>query len=97
MKIVLRAAIGLGILAALGVALVPLLVLLDLADGGTGWGLCESGVGRCETSYFSGFELLGWLVAVLFLILGVIAVLVRILRWVERREKQAAEPEPTIR
>jgi len=91
-KLGLRIAIGALIAAALGVALIPLMVLLDLGDGGTGWGLCEVGVATCRSSYFAGFELLAILVAVLFAILGLIAVLARILRWVERREKERKDP-----
>ena len=92
MKIVLRVIIGLLVLAALGVALVPLFVLLDLGDGGTGWGLCTSGVGACRNSYFAGFELLAVLTAALFVCVALIALCVRLLRWVERREREPEEP-----
>jgi len=91
-KLALRIAIGALVAAVLGVALVPLLVLLDLGDGGTGWGLCDAGVATCRTSYFAGFELLAVLVMVLFGILGLIAVLVRLLRWIERRDKERTDP-----
>ena len=72
----LRAVTALRIVAALimaaivGVALVPMLVLLDLAGGGDGWGLCESGLTTCRAAYLEGPELLGALVAVLFLLLA---------------------------
>jgi hypothetical protein len=71
--------------AAVAVALIPLMVLLDLGRGGTGWGLCSGGLGECRTSYFDGFELIGWLFAVLFILLGMIAACVRILRYLEQR------------
>lgn len=55
--------------AIVGVALVPMLVLLDLAGGGTGWGLCRGGITSCRAAYFEGPELLAALVVVLFLLL----------------------------
>jgi hypothetical protein len=95
-KLALRIAIGLLIAAAFAVALVPLLVLLDLGGGGTGWGLCELGVAVCRNSYFSGFELLAFFAVTLFAIIGAIAGLTRILRWLERRDKARKDPELLI-
>jgi hypothetical protein len=92
-KLALRIAIGLLIAAAFAMALVPLLVLLDLGGGGTGWGLCEAGVAVCRNSYFSGFELLAFFAAALFAMIGAIAGLTRILRWLEHREKERQDPE----
>ena len=86
MKIALRLIIGLLVVAAFGVALVPLMVLLDLGDGGTGWGLCADGLSECQTSYFDGFELMAWLFIAMFLLLGMIAACVRILRYLEHRQ-----------
>jgi hypothetical protein len=82
----LRIIIGLLIAAAIGVALVPLAVLVDLHEGGTGWGLCEQGVDGCRNSYFAGFELFGGVALALFGILALIHVCVRLLRWMEARE-----------
>jgi len=82
---VLRGAIVALIAAAIGVALIPLMVLLDLRRGGTGWGLCPSGLGDCSTTYFAGFELIAWICAALFILLGLIAACVRILRYLEGR------------
>ena len=93
MKIALRVLIGLLVIAALGVALIPLFVLLDLSDGGTGWGLCDAGVATCRNSYFAGFELIAWLAAALFVVAGLIGLTARVLRWVERREKERRDPE----
>lgn len=83
--IALRVVIGALIAAAIGVALIPLLVLLDIRSGGTGWGLCPSGIGICRNSYFSGFELVAFIAVALFAILALIALCVRLLRIVERR------------
>jgi hypothetical protein len=86
--IVLRIIIGILIAAAVGVALLPLLVLMDLGSGGTGWGLCLSGVGACRNSYFSGFEMVAVFFVALFVILGLIRVFVLLLRWVQRRRAE---------
>lgn len=89
----LRALIVALIAAAVGVALIPLFVLLDLRRGGTGWGLCPAGLDNCRTSYFDGFELMAWLFLALFILLGMIAACVRILRYLEAR---AAEQGPVV-
>lgn len=93
----LRVAIGFLIAAAIGVALIPLAVLLDLHEGGTGWGLCQEGLDGCNNSYFAGFEMLGAVAIVFFVIIGLIALLVRMLRAWERRQpvqQHAQQPWP---
>ena len=95
MTIVIRIIIGILIMAAVGVALIPLLVLMDLGSGGTGWGLCLSGVGVCRGSYFSGFEMVAALFVALFIILGLIRVFVLLLRWVQKRQaERKGKPVP---
>lgn len=86
--VALRAIIVVLIGAAIAVALIPLMVLLDLRGGGSGWGLCGDGLAECRNSYFAGFELIGWLFAALFIILGLIAMCVRILRYLESRAEE---------
>lgn len=71
--------------ATIGVALIPLYVLLDLRSGGSGWGLCAEGFGRCRTSYFTGFELVAVLLAVLMALVLTIGGLVHLLRYLRRR------------
>ena len=83
--IALRAIIVALIGTAIAVALIPLMVLLDLRRGGSGWGLCAEGLANCRNSYFAGFELIGWIFAALFILLGMIAMCVRILRYLESR------------
>lgn len=90
----LRVAIGAVVMAIIGVAATPLLVLRDLSNGGTGWGLCAEGVGACENSYFSGFELVAGLILVLFGLLGLLAVLVRLLRIVQKHQAMKAAGVP---
>lgn len=87
--IAIRLAIGVLVAAIVGIALIPLFVLLDLRSGGTGWGLCNDGFGRCRTSYFAGFELVAaLLLLVLFLVLA-IGLLVRALRYLEERKARS--------
>ncbi len=88
--VLLRAVIVTLIGAVIAVALIPLLVLLDLRRGGTGWGLCGEGLEGCRTSYFHGFEFIAWLFIAMFLLLGMIAACVRILRYLEARAADEA-------
>ena len=41
---------------AIGIALIPILVLIDLLDGGTGWGLCPQGIEACNNPYTTAAE-----------------------------------------
>lgn len=42
---------------AIAIAVVPLLVLIDLLEGGTGWGLCPGGIQACSNPYTTPAEL----------------------------------------
>ncbi len=84
--IVLRTLLGVLIAVAIATALVPMLVVADLAGGGSGWGLCPDGIGTCSSSYFAGPELLALLLVVLFAILAGIAVCTRWIRRLERAQ-----------
>jgi hypothetical protein len=86
----LRIIIGVLIVAAVGVAVVPLVVLLDLHEGGTGWGLCDAGVEGCTNSYFAGFEMLAGVAIALAVILALIALCIRLMRWLERRQMRSS-------
>lgn len=66
--ILVRLAIGAIIAAMVFVGLVPMLVLLDLAGGGDGWGLCQEGLRSCRAAYFEGPELVAALAILLFLL-----------------------------
>lgn len=77
--------------AAIGIALVPLLVLIDLVDGGTGWGICQVGLSECHNPYTSIGELLilltfGFLVSVF-----AIRLLVRLARRLRSDEYQVTQ------
>lgn len=88
--ILIRFLIGVLVAFIIGVALIPLMVLLDLRDGGTGWGLCADGFGRCNTSYFAGFELVAALLGAILILVLAIGALVRLLRHLRDRA-----PRPT--
>ena len=83
--IAIRFLIGVLVAAIIGVAMIPLYVLLDLRSGGGGWGLCAEGFGRCRTSYFTGFELIAVLLLVLMALVLAIGGLVQLLRYMRRR------------
>jgi len=89
---ILRILMGLLVLVVAAIAAIPLLVVLDLSNDGTGWGVCPDGMASCSTSYFAGFELIGVLALTLFVGLALIAACARLIRWRQRRlaEKQAA-------
>jgi hypothetical protein len=78
------------IVAIVAVALLPLAVLLDLAGGGDGFGLCTGGIGACQTSYFDGPELIGVLGLVLFLLLLALRAALHVRTLAESRRDQEA-------
>ncbi len=74
---VLRVAL---VVAAVALAAVPLFVLLDLAQGGTGFGLCPGGIARCRNPYTAAPELSTGLTVGLFVILAALRVVNRLWR-----------------
>lgn len=82
---ILRVLMGLLVLVVAAIAAIPLLVVLDLSNDGTGWGLCADGMSSCSTSYLAGFELIGVLALTLFVGLALIAACARLIRWRQRR------------
>jgi hypothetical protein len=83
----LRVLLAALLVAVLLVAAFPLLILLNLASGGTGFGLCMHGLESCRIAYTSGLELMLVLTVTLFALLGVIRLVVRAIRHVERRDE----------
>jgi hypothetical protein len=81
----IRILVGAIITAMVGVALVPLFVLLDLVGGGDGWGLCPDGLASCGSSYFDGPELAASLLLVLFMLLALLRMALQIERAVDGR------------
>lgn len=85
MRFLLRVAIGALLALIVVIAMVPLLVLRNLNSGGTGWGLCADGLGACSNSYFAGFELVAGLLFALLVVVVLLRVATRSLRWTEHR------------
>ena len=54
------------VLGALAIAALPLFMMIDLASGGTGFGICSGGLTGCEVGYLRGLELSVILLAGLF-------------------------------
>jgi hypothetical protein len=68
------------VLVAIAIGIVPILVLIDLLGGGTGWGLCPGGIELCDKPYSTGAELIIVLTIGLFLTVAGIRLLVRLAR-----------------
>lgn len=88
-----RVAIVILVLAAIGIAVVPILVMVDLLGGGTGWGLCPGGLESCDNPYTTPFELLVMLVFSLFVVILAIRVVMRLARRLQAESFQVNVPE----
>lgn len=79
-KFFVRLGVFILVLVAIGIGIVPILVLIDLLDGGTGWGLCPGGLEACDKPYSTGAELIIVLSFGLFLTVLGIRLLMRLAR-----------------
>ena len=68
-------------------AMVPLLVLLDLAGGGSGFGLCPTGVDSCRNPYTAAPELSAILTVALIVVLAGVRVTTRAEHRLDRRNR----------
>jgi len=60
------------VVVAVGLGVVPILVIIDLLGGGTGWGLCPNGLELCDRPYSTGAELIIVLsLGLFFTVLGI--------------------------
>lgn len=80
--------------AALLIAVVPLLVLLSLVQGGSGFGLCPDGISSCRNPYTAAPELTAGLTVALLVIVAAIRILMRTARRLQAEEYRV-EGEPT--
>lgn len=80
---IVRIGIFVLIAAAVGIAVVPILVMLDLLDGGTGWGLCPGGLEACNLPYTTPFEFGLILILSLFAVVLAIRLLMRLARRIQ--------------
>lgn len=76
---------------AIGIALVPILVLIDLLDGGTGWGLCPDGIEACNNPYTTAAEIGVLLTIGLFLSVLGIRLLMRLARRLRSDDYQVSQ------
>ncbi len=76
------------ILAVIGVviAALPMLILIDLARGGPGYGVCPDGIENCPRPFSAGPELIIILVVALALVILAIRLLMRVARVQGRRD-----------
>lgn len=78
--VIIRIAVLLLALTALVIAVVPILVMVDLVSGGTGYGLCPSGIETCDRPFTTGAEIVIILTLALFLVVVGIRILMRLAR-----------------
>jgi hypothetical protein len=69
---------------AIGLAAMPLLVLLNLMAGGTGFGLCSDGLSSCRRQYTSGPAMAAILTLGLMAVVAAIRVVSRLSRRLSR-------------
>jgi hypothetical protein len=79
------------VVVAIGIGIVPILVLIDLLNGGTGWGLCPGGIEVCEKPYSTGAELIIILTIGLFLTVLGIRLLLRLARRLQDDSYQVSQ------
>lgn len=79
----LRVIVAALLLAILFVAAIPLFLLLDLTAGGTGRGLCPTGLSNCKTTYTAGPELAVILIVSMFALVAAVRITMRAIRRLE--------------
>lgn len=79
------------VLVAVGIGVVPILVLIDLLDGGTGYGLCPGGLEACDKPFSTGAEMIIILSLGLFLTVVGIRLLIRLARRLEEDTYQVSQ------
>ena len=87
MVVLLKTLRGLLILVALLLAVIPPVMLVGLLTGGTGYGLCESGLAGCDTAFSAGPALAGRIFLGLLLVTVGVRAISRIIRWIEKRRR----------
>lgn len=87
----IRIAVFILSLTAVGIAVVPILVMIDLVSGGTGYGLCPGGLEACDRPYTTGAEIVILLTLALFLVVVAIRLLVRLARRLQSETYQVSQ------
>ena len=83
----LKALRGFLILSALLLAVIPPAMLVDLLTGGTGYGLCEGGLGECDAAYMTGPALGGRILLGLVVVTLCIRLVSRLVDRTENRRR----------
>jgi hypothetical protein len=73
------------------IGVVPILVLVDLLGGGTGYGLCPSGLENCQKPFTTGGEMAVVLLLALFAVILAIRLLMRLARRLQNDSSQALQ------
>ncbi|MCY3539541.1 MAG: hypothetical protein OXH10_06800 [bacterium] len=80
----LKALRGALILVALLMAIIPLVILISLLTGGTGYGLCQFGLLDCDTAFLTGPLVAARICGGLLIVATLVRVLSRIISRMER-------------
>lgn len=88
---VIRALILVLSATAVGIAAVPVLVMIDLLRGGTGFGLCQNGLEACSKPYSTAAEFAVVLTVALFLVVASIRLLMKLVRYIQDDSYQVTQ------
>lgn len=86
-----RLSVFLLVVLAVALGVVPILIIINLLGGGTGFGLCPQGLELCQKPYTTGAELMLLLVIGLFVTVWGIRMLMRLARRLEDDSYQVSE------
>ncbi len=89
----IRVAVFLLSALAVFIGVVPILVLVDLLGGGTGYGLCPDGLEACHRPYTTGGEIA---VALLLALFGVILAIRLLMRLARRLQSGESGPPQAV-
>jgi hypothetical protein len=89
--IAIRVAVLILSVTAVAIAVVPILMMIDLVSGGSGFGLCPGGLETCELAYTTGAEIVIMLTLALFLVVVAIRMLMRLARRLRNETYQVSQ------
>jgi uncharacterized membrane protein YhaH (DUF805 family) len=89
--IAIRVAVLILSVTAVAIAVVPILLMIDLVSGGSGFGLCPGGLETCELAYTTGAEIVIMLTLALFLVVVAIRMLMRLARRLRNETYQVSQ------
>lgn len=74
--LIMRLLFGALTATALVVASFPMLILVNLAEGGTGYGMCAGGITACDMAYLTPVELLVRLLLLMMVLVALVRAIV---------------------